>query len=313
MNIVIAGGTGQVGEVLVRSLRSDGHQVVVLSRRAHAAPGVIRWDGRTLGSWASEIDGADAVINLAGRSVDCRYDKTRLTEMLVSRIDSARVVGQAIEAASRPPRVWLQAATATIYSHRFDAPNDEATGVLGGDEPDVPAYWRYSVEVAKAWERAQSDARTPRTRRVALRMAMLMSPTRGGTFDILYRLTRFGLGGAIAGGAQFMSWVHDRDFERAVLWLLTHDIEGPVNVSAPEPLPHREFMSALRKEARVPFGIPGSRALLEVATAIHGTDSELLLKSRRVVPGRLLAAGFRFDFPDWPAAVRDLVARRRGA
>jgi hypothetical protein len=311
MKIVIPGGTGQVGHVLVRGLENRGHDVVVLSRRG-TGPRVLSWDGRTLGGWAAEIDGADAVINLAGRSVNCRYDKTNLTEMLVSRIDSTRVVGQAIEAAARPPRVWLQAATATIYSHRFDAPNDEATGILGGEEPDVPSYWRFSVEIAKAWEREQAEARTPRTRRVAMRTAMLMRPERGGTFDLLYRLTRLGLGGAIAGGAQFMSWIHDRDFERAVVWLIEHEgIDGPVNIAAPEPLRHREFMRALRAAAGVPFGLPGTRSLLEVAAVIHRTDTELLLKSRRVVPGRLLAAGFRFEFPSWPEAARELLARRR--
>lgn len=310
MKIVIPGGAGQVGGVLVRGLRDAGHDVVVLTRGGTSEARCVRWDGRTLGAWAGELDGADAVINLAGRSVDCRYHKRHLTEMLASRVDSTRVVGKAIEAAARPPRVWLQASTATIYAHRFDAPNDEATGVLGGDEPDAPTYWRYSIEIAKAWEREQADARTPRTRRVALRMAIVLAPERGGTFGILRRLARCGLGGTIAGGAQYMSWIHDRDLVRSVAWLLEHDeIEGPVNLAAPEPLPQRDFMRALRAAVGVPFGVPGSRWMLEVAALIHRTDTELLLKSRRVVPGRLLAAGFRFDFPTWPDAARDLVAR----
>jgi uncharacterized protein len=286
-----------------------GHEVVVLSRAGGGRPGVVGWDGRTLGAWAAEVDGADAVLNLAGRSVDCRYHKHNLTDMLASRIDSTRVVGQAVAAAARPPRVWLQASTATIYSHRYDAPNDEATGVLGGDEPDAPGYWRFSIEIAKAWERELFDAETPTTRRVALRTAMVMSPVPGATFAILRRLTRLGLGGTIAGGRQFMSWVHHRDVERAVAWLLDRDdLAGVVNVAAPEPLPQRDFMRALRSAVGVPFGAPATAGMLELATVVHRTDSELLLKSRRVVPGRLLAAGFRFDFPRWPEAAADLFA-----
>lgn len=310
MKVVIPGGTGQVGGVLVRALRERGHDVVVLARGGRSDARVVRWDGRTLGDWASEIDGADAVINLAGRSVNCRYNKTNLTEMLASRIDSTRVVGRAIEVAARPPRVWLQASTATIYSHRFDAANDELTGVLGGEEPNAPGYWRYSIEIAKAWEREQAEARTPRTRRVALRMAIVLSPDRGGTFGILYHLARLGLGGTIAGGAQYVSWIHDRDLVRSVDWLLEHDeVEGPVNLAAPEPLPQREFMRALRAAVGVPFGMPGTSWMFELAAVIHRTDTELLVKSRRVVPTRLLNAGFPFDFPSWPDAARDLVAR----
>lgn len=313
MKIVVAGGTGQVGRVLVDAFRRRGDQVVVLSRGGGGTPGVVEWDGRTLGPWAREVDGADVVINLAGRSVNCRYHKTNLTEMLASRIDSTRAVARAVEAASRPPRVWLQASTATIYAHRFDAPNDEATGIIGGHEPDAPAYWRYSIEIAEAWEREMAAANTPRTRRVAMRMAIVMAPDRGGTFSILHGLTRLGLGGSIAGGRQYVSWIHDHDLARAAAFLIERDdLEGPVNLAAPEPLPQREFMRALRAAAGVPIGVPAAGWMMEIAAAIHRTDTELLLKSRRVVPARLLDAGFRFEFPTWPAAARDLVARYRG-
>lgn len=310
MKIVVPGGTGQIGRVLVEALRRRGDEVVVLSRGATRESGVVAWDGRMLGAWASEVDGAHAVINLAGRSVNCRYNKANLTEMLASRIDSTRAVAQAIEAATRPPRVWLQASTATIYAHRFDAPNDEATGIIGGNEPDVPGYWRFSIEIAEAWERELAAANTPRTRKVAMRMGIVMAPDRDGTFGILHRLTRLGLGGPIAGGAQYMSWIHDRDLARAVLWLLDReDVDGAVNLAAPEPLPQREFMRDLRAAAGVPIGLGATRWMIEIAAALQRTDTELLLKSRRVVPARLLDAGFRFDFPAWPAAVRDLVAR----
>jgi uncharacterized protein (TIGR01777 family) len=312
MKIVIPGGSGQVGAVLARAFVAGGHDVVVLSRTASADGRVVAWDGRTVGDWARTIDGADVVINLAGRSVNCRYTRANLDEMMRSRVDSTRAVGLAIAGAARPPRVWLQMSTATIYAHRFDAPNDEATGLIGGDEPDVPAYWAFSVEIAKAWERAQAEAATPRTRRVALRTSMVMSPDRGGIFDVLLGLVRKRLGGPMAGGAQYLSWIHDRDLVRAIELLIERDdLAGPINLAAPEPLPQRDFMAALRRAAGVGVGLPATRWMAAIGAWFLRTDTELTLKSRRVVPGRLLDAGFRFDFPSWPAAAEDLVARWR--
>jgi uncharacterized protein (TIGR01777 family) len=315
MKIVVPGGTGQIGRVLVRHLRERGHDVVVLSRQGAGGPGIITWDGRALEPWADQaVDGSDAVINLSGRSVNCRYSSRNLRDMMDSRVESTRALGLAIERASRPPRVWLQMSTATIYAHRFDAPNDERTGVIGGNEPDAPAAWRSSIHIAQAWEAELSKARTPSTRRVALRLAMVMSPDRGGTFDTLLGLTRRGLGGAIAGGRQFMSWVHERDWVRAVDFLLQReDMEGPVNISAPNPLPQGEFMSQLRAAWGTRIGLPASRWMLEIGAFVMRTESELVLKSRRVVPTRLLEAGFSFDFPEWGGAVRDLARRWRAA
>ena len=314
MKVVIPGGTGQIGGVLVEALRARGDDVVVLSRGGTSAARVVPWDGRTIGPWAREIDGADAVINLAGRSVSCRYTEANLEAMMSSRVDSTRAVGLAIEQAARPPRVWLQMSTATIYAHRFDAPNDEATGHLGGDEPGVPAYWRRSIEIAKAWERAQEEARTPRTRRVALRTAMVMSPGAGGVFDVLLRLVRFGLGGPVAGGRQFVSWIHDRDFVRAVAFLLARDdLEGAVNLAAPNPLSQRDFMAALRAAWGARLGLPAARWMARLGAFFLRTDTELLLKSRRVVPGRLQAAGFGFEHAEWARAAQELVERRRAS
>ncbi|MDT3398664.1 DUF1731 domain-containing protein [Streptomyces sp. B1866] len=311
MKIVIPGGTGQVGGVLRRALAAAGHQVVVLTRQP-VRDGEVRWDGETLGPWAEAVDGSDVVINLAGRSVSCRYTPANLQEMMNSRVDSAWVVGRAIEAAARPPRVWLQMSTATIYAHRYDAPHDEATGVLGGTEPGVPEYWAYSVDIARNWERVQERAATPRTRKVALRSAMVMSPDRGGVFDVLSWLARLGLGGPVAGGRQYVSWIHDRDFVRAVEFLVARDdLAGPVNLAAPGPLPQRELMRALRAAWGVPVGLPATRWMAEIGAFALRSDTELLLKSRRVVPGRLREAGFGFDFPDWPQAAADLVGRAR--
>ncbi len=312
MKIILPGGTGQVGGVLARAFSAQGHEVVLLSRSSHAAARSIPWDGRTVGEWARELEGADAVINLAGRSVNCRYTPENLRQIMNSRVDSTRAVGQAIAQARRPPRVWLQMSTATIYSHRFDAPNDEATGQIGGTEPDAPAYWRVSIDIARAWEQTQSEANTPHTRKVALRTAMVMSPDPGGVFDVLLRLVRWRLGGSLGGGRQFVSWIHERDFVRALLFLLEReDFSGPVNLAAPHPLPQREFMAALRTAAGVGLGLPATKAMLEVGAFFLRTDTELLLKSRRVVPGRLLKAGFSFEFPEWPPAARELVERGR--
>ena len=228
--------------LLARTFCAAGHEVVVLSRASGGAGSrAVSWDGRTQGPWAAELDGADAVINLAGRTVNCRYTAANKRAMMSSRVDSTRAVGEAIARAARPPRVWLQMSTATIYAHRFDAANDEATGRIGGDEPDVPAYWRFSIDIAKAWEAAQADAATTGTRKVAMRTAMVMTPERGGVFDVLLGLTRRGLGGPIAGGRQWMSWIHGRDFVRAVSLLIERaDISGPVNLAAPHPLPDRK-------------------------------------------------------------------------
>src|SRR5215471_1211010 len=249
VKIVLPGGSGQVGQLVARAFSASGDEVVVLSRGDAVAAGrAVPWDARTLGPWAAELDGADLVLNLAGRSVNCRYTAANLRAMMDSRVESTRIVGEAIARASRPPGVWLQMSTATIYAHRMDAANDEATGIIGGREPDVPGYWEYSVRIARAWEEAFAEARTPATRRVALRTAMVMSPDRGGVFDVLMGLVRRGLGGPAAGGRQFVSWIHDRDFVRAVRFLHDRaDIEGAVSVAAPTPLPQRDLMRALRE------------------------------------------------------------------
>ena len=313
MRIVIPGGSGQVGTLLAREFHRRGDEVIVLSRERASAPWrTAAWDGRTLGPWASHLDGADVVINLAGRSVNCRYNAANRRAMMDSRVESTRAVGEAIARAARPPRVWLQASTATIDAHRFDAPNDEATGIIGGSEPDAPSTWRFSIEVAKAWEAACDRSPTPGTRKVLLRSAMTMSPDPGGIFDTLLTLTRRGLGGTCGDGRQFISWVHERDFIRAIDWLLAREeVSGPVNIAAPNPVPNAQFMRELRRAWGTRTGLPATRWMLELGAVFLRTETELILKSRRVVPGRLLAAGFTFQFPAWPAAAADLCRRSR--
>jgi len=313
MKIVIPGGSGQVGTILARAFHRDGHDVVVLTRRVTPARWrSVQWNPRQSGDWAAEIDGADVVINLAGRSVNCRYNAANRREILESRTVSVRAVGEAIAAARKPPAVWLQASTATIYAHRYDAPNDEATGILGGAERDTPDTWRFSIDVATAWEKAFDDVVTPRTRKVKMRTAMVMSPDAGGIFATLLMLVRRGLGGAAGDGRQYISWIHEVDFIRAVEFLIARDLDGAVNFSSPNPLPNREFMATLLRVWGMPIGLPAARWMLEIGAAtIMRTETELVLKSRRVIPGRLLKEGFAFTYPDWASAAKELCARAR--
>jgi len=223
---------------------------------------------------------------------------------------STRVVGQAIAHSIRAPRAWLQASTATIYAHRYDGPNDETSGLLGGREANVPSSWNFSIEVASAWERTFNEIAADGTRKIALRSAMTMSPDRGGVFDALLGLTRLGLGGTAGDGRQFVSWIHYEDFIAAIRWLIDHEnVEGVVNVAAPNPLPNADFMRCLREAAGVSLGLPASRWMLEIGAVLMRTETELILKSRRVVPGRLLDEGFEFRFPAWREAAHDLCAR----
>jgi uncharacterized protein (TIGR01777 family) len=315
VKIVIPGGSGQVGTLLARAFSAEGHEVVVLSRKpAPAAWRVVPWDAQTLGDWAKEIDGANVVINLAGRSVNCRYTAANRRLIKESRVNSTRAIGNAIVAAARPPRVWLQASTATIYAHRYDAPNDEVTGILGGSEKDSPETWRFSIDVAQSWEQAANEAATPHTRKVLLRSAMTMSPDPGGIFSVLLGLVRCGLGGTCGNGRQYVSWIHDQDFINAIRWLSDHDeLAGPVNLASPDPLPNAEFMRTLRRAWGISFGLPATEWMLEIGALFMRTETELVLKSRRVIPTRLLGSGFQFQFPDWSAAAADLCTRWRQA
>ncbi|MFL6569980.1 MAG: TIGR01777 family oxidoreductase [Chthoniobacterales bacterium] len=314
MKIVLPGGSGQVGTVLARAFHAQGDDVVVLSRnpaRRECAWRTVPWDGSSVGNWLREIDGADVVINLAGRSVNCRYNGANRRAILDSRIDSTRAAGKAIQQAKRPPRVWLQASTATIYAHRYDAPNDETHGIIGGDEAGVPETWRFSIEVAKAWERAALETRLPsQTRLVLMRSALTLSPDRGGIFSTLLGLVRSGLGGRAGDGRQFVSWIHEDDFVRAVRWLIDRDdLSGAINIASPNPLPQAEFMRILRKAHGVRIGLPATKWMLELGAITMRTETELILKSRRVVPGRLLASGFQFAYPNWEEAAAELCQR----
>ncbi|MCE9548126.1 MAG: TIGR01777 family oxidoreductase [Planctomycetia bacterium] len=313
MKLILPGGRGQVGTILARAFHAAGRDVTVLSRGPAAVPWkIVRWDAETLGDWAVELEGADVVINLAGRSVNCRYTPENRRVINESRVNSTRVLGRAIAACSRPPRVWLQASTATIYAHRFDAANDEATGILGGAEFDAPDTWRFSIDVATSWERAAQEVALPQTRQVLMRSAVILSPDRGGIFDTLLGLVRHGLGGTSGSGRQYLSWIHDADFVRSVYWLIEHEeLAGAVNIAVPHPMPNAEFMRTLRRAWGTRIGLPATRWMLEIGARLMRTETELVLKSRRVVPGRLLESGFAFQYPMWPEAATDLCQRWR--
>ena len=313
MKIVIPGGSGQVGHILARHFHSQGHAVTVFSRRPRPAPWrVVSWDGLTPGDWIADLEQSDVCINLAGRSVNCRYTAANRRAIFESRIRSTRLLNEVIASVKRAPRLWINASTATIYRHALDRAMNETDGELGGNEPGAPDTWKFSIDVAKAWEEAFFSTRTPRTRKIAIRSAMTFSPDRGGVFDVFLGLVRRGLGGRQGPGTQFVSWIHEADFVRAVDLLIAREaFDGVVNLASPNPIPNEDFMRVLREAWGVRIGLPSPAWMFEMGTWLMRTESELVLKSRRVVPGRLLDAGFQFLFPAWPAAARDLVERWR--
>jgi hypothetical protein len=318
LRIVLPGGSGLLGQLLARHFQQQGHHVTVLTRGPYTAPWqTVHWDGENIGPWTEYMEGADVCINLAGRSVNCRLTADNRRAIYDSRIRSTRLIGKVIGRLAEPPRVWLNASTATIYRHALDRAMDEATGELGGNEliskrRRAPETWNFSIGVAKDWEAAFFESETPRTRKVALRTSIAFSPTPGSAFGVMSNLVRLGLGGRQGNGRQFVSWIHETDLARAVEFLIDREeIDGPVNLAAPNPLPNREFMAALRDAWNVPNGLPAPALAVEIGAFFLRTESELVLKSRRVVPGRLLDAGFQFEFPDWPEAADDLVRQWR--
>jgi hypothetical protein len=274
----------------------------------------VRWNVSTPGAWISELEGADVLINLAGRNVNCRYNDANRHAIMDSRVLSTQILGRALAQLSSPPAVWINSSTATIYRHALDRPMDEKTGEFGGGPSEIgaPASWRFSIEVAKKWEETFFASATPGVHQLALRSAMIMSPDPGGIFAELLRLVRLGLGGTCGSGSQFVSWIHQADFVSAIEFLIARpEFDGPVNLSSPNPLPNAQFMRELREAWGASIGLPAAEWMLELGAIVLRTETELILKSRRVIPGRLLGSGFQFQFLCWPDAARNLVARWR--
>ena len=300
--VVIAGGSGFLGRILRRHFHRKGWHIVVLTRDPATDPGVgatVRWDGATLGPWAAPLEGADVLINLSGKSVDCRYNAANKQAIYDSRLHSTWVLGEAMAACTRPPGLWINASSATIYRHAEDRDMDEATGEIGEG---------FSVDVCRQWERTFFEAPTPdKVRRAALRTAIVLGRD-GGAFMPLRRLARLGLGGKMGNGRQYVSWLHEDDFAGIVQHVIDREsLTGVLNVAAPDPVTNAAFQSALRRACNAPIGIPTPAWLLEIGAALIGTETELILKSRRVVPGRLLASGYRFQFAELEAALSDLT------
>ena len=307
--IVLAGGSGFLGRMLGKWLSDQGYEVIVLSRHLSAAcrGRVVYWDGETIDEWVDELEGATALINLAGRSVDCRYNARNRRMMLDSRVLSTRVLGQAITRCAEPPLVWLNSSTATIYKHTFGAAHGEDGEISATPE----AKDEFSVHVAREWEAEFARVACPHTRKVTLRTAMVLDTEPGTVYEVLRRLAAFGLGGKMGDGKQYISWIHADDFCRAIQWLIERpSAAGDYNIAAPTPRTNAETMKLFRQAVRMPIGLPAARWMLEVGACLLRTETELIIKSRRVVPTRLESEGFVFEFATFESAIKDLEARR---
>jgi uncharacterized protein (TIGR01777 family) len=298
--LVIAAGTGFLGQVLTNHFKGKFTEIIILTRgkseiRNNIA--YIHWDAKTMTGWETSFENADVLINLAGKSVDCRYTDENKKEILASRIDSTAVLTMAVLCCQHPPKMWLNSSTATIYRHSLDKQMDEATGQIGDN---------FSMNVAKAWEKAFFETDTPKTKKIALRTSIVLGK-KGGAFLPLKNLTRLGFGGKQGDGRQFVSWIHERDFARAVDFIIGKEMTGVVNVVAPNPVRNKDFMKAMRKALNVPGGMGIGKKLLEFGARLIGTETELVLKSRNVIPARLLENGFRFEFETPETAIKDLV------
>lgn len=300
--IVIAAGTGFIGAGLIEYFGND-NDIVVLTRHPKNDTQrltYVQWDGKTLDTWSSYLEHADLLINLAGKSVNCRYTEENKKEIFDSRTHATEVLGAAIRTLQHPPVLWINAGSATIYRHAEDRPMDEFTGEIADD---------FSVQVCKRWEAAFNETKTPHTRKAILRIAVTIGH-QGGVMVPFMNLMKFGLGGYQGSGQQKFSWVHIDDICGMIEWLYTHpELDGTFNCSAPHPVTNREFMRALRKAAGHFFGLPAFPWMLKIGARIMGTEAELLLKSRWVLPTRALQAGFVFRYPELQPAMKQIIGK----
>jgi uncharacterized protein (TIGR01777 family) len=297
--IILAGGSGFLGRAIARRLSERGYEPVTLTR-SPKGPREVKWDGKTVGDWLAEMDGALAVVNLAGKSVNCRYTAENRREIIESRVDSVHAIDSAIARCAHPPSVFVQAGSAAIYGDAGDRICDE----------DAPQGSGFSADVCRQWEAAFSDGArlTPGTRRAMLRITFVLGS--GGALQTLGGLTRWFLGGTVGSGRQYYSWSHIDDLTRMVLWVIENpQAKGFYNATSPNPVRNRDFMRSLRKALHRPWSPPAPAPLVRLGSWLMGTEPELALKGRRVIPARLLAEGFAFEFPDLDAALRNALAR----
>lgn len=299
--VIIAGGSGFLGNCIVEHFMNKEYQVVILSRKQHVDRKHVRyvtWDATTKGTWAAELEDADILINLTGKSVDCRYTESNKQLIYNSRIDSTILLGEVVKDLKDPPKLWINAASATIYRHALDREMDEETGEIGEG---------FSVDVCKKLEKAFDNIDTPRTRKVVLRIGIVLGKN-GGALTPLKNLVKVGFGGKQGDGNQFFSWLHEKDFVGIIDHVMINDdIIGVYNATSPKPVPNQEIMRALRKAIRIPFGLPMPKWLLKIGAIIIRTETELILKSRRVVPIKLLQSGYKFQFENIELALTDLI------
>jgi uncharacterized protein (TIGR01777 family) len=298
--IVIAGGTGFIGAGLIDYFGNDNN-IIILTRHPQADHGrvsYIAWDGKTPGAWAAQLENTDLLINLTGKSVNCRYTPENKQEIYDSRTHATQALAAAIQTLQQPPALWINAASATIYRHSEDRPMDEFTGEIGEG---------FSVDVCKRWESIFNNITVPGTRKAILRIAVTIGP-QGGVMLPYLNLVKFGLGGYQGTGKQLFSWIHITDVCRMMEWLYEHpELEGTFNCSAPNPVTNRQFMKAIRQAAGHLFGFPATTWMLGIGARLIGTETELLLKSRWVVPTRASQAGFVFDYPQLQPAMDHII------
>ncbi|WP_431123205.1 TIGR01777 family oxidoreductase [Flagellimonas flava] len=301
--IILAGGSGFLGSILQEYFKDKCQQIIVLSRKSYVEKDNIRfmeWDGISLGTWAVELENADAVINLSGRSVDCRYTQKNREAIFSSRLLSTKAIGTAIHQCVSPPKVWLNSSTATIYRHSLDKQMDEFEGEIGSG---------FSVNVAQAWERSLFSFRTPNTRKVAMRTSIVFGK-RGGAFIPILNLAKVGFGGKQGIGNQFVSWIHETDFARSVQYLLNNpELSNSVNLVSPIPVTNKLLMQTIRQKLGIPLGVPLGKLPLEIGARIIKTETELILKSRNVIPKKLQIAGFEFQYPNIESCLTDLLSK----
>lgn len=300
--LIIAAGTGFLGQVLVHHFKDTFEEIVILTRgKYHTTGGIkyVNWNAKTFSGWETELENADVLINLAGKSVDCRYSKENKKEILLSRIESTKILNKAVLKCTTPPKHWLNSSTSTIYRFSLDKQMDEIEGEIGND---------FSMNVAQSWEKAFFKTATPKTTKTALRTSIVLGK-KGGAFIPLKTLAKLGFGGKQGKGNQFISWIHAADFARAIEFIIQKEIVGVINIVSPQPIRNTDFMKKLRKSLGVPFGIPIHTFLLKIGSFIIRTETELVLKSRNVIPKRLLDNEFQFKFNNLDLALKNLVGK----
>ncbi len=299
--LVIAAGTGFLGQAIVNDFKEKFEEIVILTRgdaKSQNKVKYVNWDAKTLTGWQATLENADLLINLAGKSVDCRYNDKNKAEILNSRVDSTNILNRAVLLCKQPPKHWLNSSTATIYRYSEDHQMTEEHGEIGSD---------FSMNVAKAWEKSFFETKTANTLKTALRTSIVIGKN-GGAFIPLKRLAQFGLGGKQGSGNQLVSWIHEEDFARAIEFIVENKMLGVVNLVSPQPISNKEFMAKLRNALKVPIGIPAPKFLLKIGAKMIGTEPELVLKSRNVIPDRLTKSGFEFKFGTLDKAFKNLVS-----